>query len=208
MPEIAQFLEDLSSAEPVPGGGSAAALEAALAASLLAMVANLTLGRKRYADVANQARGVRDAALALRERARSLIQEDADAYGGVSSALALPREPEAARVERRRVLQEALKRAVVPPRDTMRVAQQIVQLAQHVITFGNKSAVSDVGVAVIAARSAYHSALLNVEINLTLIDDPAWTAGVRSDLGDAVDIDEAEREVVERVRRVIEGSDS
>src|SRR5690349_1504649 len=91
MPDLEVFLGDLSSAEPVPGGGSVAALHCALGAALVAMVANLTIGRKKYAHVEVDAIRIRDRALSLCDRALTLITEDADAYRAVADAMGLPR---------------------------------------------------------------------------------------------------------------------
>src|SRR5947209_16581295 len=121
MPDIEQFLETLASGEPVPGGGSTAALQTAMGAALLSMVANLTIGRKRYADVEERAHAVLREATSLRHEAQELIQRDSEAYDAVSRALALPRESEEQKLERQLRLQEALKGAVAPPLETMRV---------------------------------------------------------------------------------------
>ncbi|GAC1321167.1 MAG: cyclodeaminase/cyclohydrolase family protein [Chloroflexota bacterium] len=206
MPELVEFLESLSSADPVPGGGSVAALDAALAASLLAMVANLTLGRKRYADVQDQVAEVRGAARDLRDRAVQLVQHDSDAYRAVSEAMALPKDTDEGRAARARRVQDALQRAVDPPLDTMGVAHSVLALAQRLVIVGNRSAISDVGTAALAARSAYQAALLNVEINLHSITDVEWVAGVRARLGAMEDVDAIERQVTDRVRSIIGGN--
>jgi formiminotetrahydrofolate cyclodeaminase len=90
--DIEHFMEQLSSSSPVPGGGSVAALQCAMAAALLAMVANLTIGRKKYADVAERANQIRDEALALRKRASRLADDDVEAYAKVSQVLEMPRD--------------------------------------------------------------------------------------------------------------------
>jgi len=94
MADIDAFLDDLSSAAPVPGGGTVAALETAMAASLLAMVCNLTLGKQRYAAVETRIRSVLQEAGELRDRARQLGDEDVEAYGAVARVLALSRATE------------------------------------------------------------------------------------------------------------------
>src|SRR5919202_4250965 len=115
MPDIDAFLEELSSAAPVPGGGSVAALETSIAAALLAMVANLTIGKKRYEQVQDDIVHIRERALMLQRDARSLVDEDAQAYSRVSEAMALPKATELEKGERSRQIQDALKQAVSPP---------------------------------------------------------------------------------------------
>jgi formiminotetrahydrofolate cyclodeaminase len=178
--DIEDFMQQLSSANPVPGGGSVAALECAMGAALLAMVANLTLGRKKYAEVEERVARIRDEALALRERASRLVDEDVEAYGNVSRVLEMPRDTDAQKALRQEHMQEALKGAVEPPLQTMNTASRVLDLAAELMMIGNRSAISDVGTAAGAVRSAFDAALLNVEINLASIQDEAWVQKVRS----------------------------
>src|SRR5690349_11303207 len=99
MQSIEEFLEALSSGDPVPGGGSVAALEVAAAAALVAMVAHLTVGRKRYEQVEEEARQVAAEAIRLRDRAWALAQEDIDAYSRVAEVFSLPRSSEEEKAE-------------------------------------------------------------------------------------------------------------
>ena len=185
-----------------------AALDAALAASLLAMVANLTLGRKRYLNVQQEVARIRDAAVGLRDHASTLVRRDSEAYRRVSGALALPKDTDAEKEGRQRALQEALKGAVDPPLETMRTAEQIILLAQDLVGIGNRSAVSDVGAAALIARSAYHAAQLNVEINLAAIRDGDWVSAVRATVRGRVDVDALERQVLGRVHAFIRGAEA
>ena len=180
MSDLTEFLEELSSAKPVPGGGSVAALQCALGASLLIMVANLTLGRKKYADAESRVLEIRAEAERLRDRATRLADEDAEAYGQVAGVLAMPRETDAQKAARRESMEAALKGAVEPPLATMAVAQDVLDLAADLMVIGNRSAISDVGTAAGAARAGYDAALLNVEINLASISDMEWTQSVRA----------------------------
>ena len=199
------FLEELSSAAPVPGGGSVAALEVAMAAALLAMVANLTVGRKRYAHVQSQVMDARERATTLCHSAAALVHEDTQAYGRVADALALPRATDEERAERQRQVQEALKGAVGPPLRTMQVAVEVARLAGELVDTGNASAVSDVGTAVLAARASFAAGRLNVAINLSAIRDAEWTAGVRETLESFPDLDTLETVVMGRVESIIAG---
>ncbi len=179
MTDLNEFIEQLSSANPVPGGGSVAALECALGASLLAMVTNLTLGRRKYAEVAERVTQIREEALSLRARALSLADEDVEAYGRVARVLGMPRETDAEKAERREHMQSALKGAVGPPLETMTTATRVLDLAAELMEIGNRSAISDVGSAAGAARAGFDAALLNVEINLASIADAPWVHDIR-----------------------------
>lgn len=174
------FLDDLASDQPVPGGGSVAAFEVAMGAALLAMVANLTLGRKKYADVQARAQEVLERATALRGRAWQLVAEDSAAYGRVAEVMTLPRQTEADRAVRRERMQAALKGAALPPLETMAVAREVLEVARELAEFGNRSAVSDIGSAALAAAAGSAAARLNVEINLAGIKDEAWVTETRA----------------------------
>lgn len=166
----------------MPGGGSVAALETAMAGALLGMVANLTVGRKRYAAVQDRVVALRERAEALRARARELVDEDAAAYADVSKAMGLPRNTDDEKTFRTGVIQDALKAAVTPPLETMALALNVVALASEMIEVGNRSAASDVGTAVGAALAGFEAARLNVEINLASVSDSVWIKTTRAKL--------------------------
>jgi len=203
---VESFLDELASDEPVPGGGSVAALSVAMGAALLEMVANLTIGRKRYAEVEDEARTIRAEAASLRARAWHLVTEDVDAYRLVSLALALPRETDDERAARRERVQSALKQAALPPLNTMRAAREAALLADRMVDIGNRSAISDVGTAVVSARAGYLAARLNVEINVAAVRDDRWVSDVRSELASVSPVDELERSVLRRVEAAIQDS--
>jgi formiminotetrahydrofolate cyclodeaminase len=201
--DFGAFLEALASDLPVPGGGSVAAYEVAMGAALVAMVANLTLGRKRYEDVRERAIAVRDRARALCDQARSLSDADIEAYGRVAEAMALARVTDEEKSIRRERMQAALKAAVVPPLQTMRTALEVMSLARDLVDFGNVSAISDVGCAALATRAGYHAGRLNVEINLASIKDEDWVREFGKQVSGLSDPDRLEREIMERVEAII-----
>jgi len=203
MSDLREFLVQLSSADPVPGGGSVAALQTAMAAALVAMVSNLTLGRKKYEEVHDQVASILERATALRDRANTLVDEDIEAYRAVSATFALPRDTDQERNERQRRLQESLKGAVQPPLETMRAASDVARLAAELVGIGNRSAISDVGTAVLAARAGYHAARLNVEINLALIRDEAWCDEIGQQMELIPATDPIEDSVLAQVRSTI-----
>lgn len=204
---IDTFLGELSSAQPVPGGGSVAALQTAMGAALLVMVANLTIGRKKYQAVESQVVDIKDRAAVLCTAAQRLVQEDIDAYQRVADVLSMPRETEEQKVQRSLRMQEALKAAVQPPLETMRVASQIAGLAEQLVEVGNVSAISDVGTAVLASRAGFHAARLNVDINLASIRDEGWVPQMRRVADDVPAPEEAQERVMQRVHQVISGGE-
>jgi formiminotetrahydrofolate cyclodeaminase len=160
----AQLAERLASREPVPGGGSASAIAGAMAAGLVAMVAELTLGRPG-ADDARLA-GIRDDARARMERLLALAQQDAAAYDAVVRARRLPRETDGQRAGRAAAVRAATLEATRVPLSAAEAAVDVAELAAAIAPIGNPNAVSDAGVASHLAGAAVHGALLNVRINL------------------------------------------
>lgn len=165
------LLEKLSAATPTPGGGSAAAIVGSIAASLTAMVAGLTLGKRAYQSVEQEMRRVLAEAITLRDELLELADRDSAAFNAVIAAYKLPKETESARAERARAIQSALKDATEVPYQTALRCYRVLELAEVVVTRGNKSALSDGGAAAVLAEGAVQAAALNVAINLSAISD-------------------------------------
>ena len=168
------FLDKLAGESPEPGGGSAAALAAALGAALVSMVANLTLGREKYANVQGQVADLLASSEGLRQRLEEFVTLDTRAYGAVAVAMKLPRDTEEQKAERTRVLQVALLGAADVPLRVAEAATEVSRLSRTAAEIGNVNAVSDAGVAAILADAAAQSAALNVKINLAWIADEAF----------------------------------
>lgn len=168
---IKEFLEKTAGNSPVPGGGSVAALFGAISTSLTEMVANLTIGKKKYAEYEGQMKVIATEAAEIRKHLIDFIDKDSEAYDKVFAAFKLPKETEEQIAERNRVIQDATKQAAWIP---MKVAEEIGSVMETIIYVakkGNRNAVTDACVAMMAARSCVLSALLNVRINLSSIDD-------------------------------------
>jgi formiminotetrahydrofolate cyclodeaminase len=168
------FLAELASAEPVPGGGSVAALGGALAASLVAMVCRLTLGKKGYEAASIELEAILPRAETLQQELRDLMQADINAYARVMDAYKLPKENDAERTARTQAIQDALKHASDVP---LRVAERcadVLALARVVAEKGNKNAASDAGVGALMAEAGLRGAALNVSINLGTIKDETY----------------------------------
>lgn len=174
--DLTTFLDDLASGEPTPGGGSAAALAGALGAALATMVARLTVGRKRYADVEPAMQAVLDEADPLRVRLTQLVSEDAQAYEAVRAAYKLPKESELDQHERGVAIQSALQAASATPLETMRACIATMQLAERAASLGNVNAATDGAVGVLLAYAGLQGAALNVRVNLGSIEDQNFVA--------------------------------
>jgi methenyltetrahydrofolate cyclohydrolase len=180
------FLDRLASDAPTPGGGSTAALAGALAASLISMVGNLTLGKPRYAAVEGEMTTMVGQSEALRRRLASLIDADARAFDQVSRAMQMPRDTDQARTARTEAVQDALKAAAVVPLQIAEACREVMTLAQQAAAQGNPNVVSDAGVAMLMAESGLRSAALNVLINLRWIKDDDFVQTYDARLRDLV----------------------
>jgi formiminotetrahydrofolate cyclodeaminase len=172
---IGAYLDRLAGESPEPGGGSVAALVGALGAGLVTMVTSLTLGKEKYAAVQDDMADIRERSEKLRARLQDLVSLDAKAYGEVAAAMKLPKDDEQQKAERNTTLQAALKGAVEVPLEIAEAAAEVARLSLPAAEKGNAHAVSDAAVAVILADAAAQSAALNVKINVSWIDDKAFT---------------------------------
>ncbi len=181
---LTDFLDALSSSAPAPGGGSVAALSGALGAALVSMVCNLTLGKKRYADVQDDITALVERSEALRHELTDLLEADVQAYTGVSQAYQMPRETDEEKAARSEAIQEALKKATVVPMQVAEACVQVLELCTPAAEKGNVNAVSDAGVAALMAEAGLRSAALNVLINTHAIKDVDFAAQTESKLSD------------------------
>jgi len=168
---VPDFLNELASRRPTPGGGSAAALAGSVGVALMTMVAKLTIGKKGYEEFDDALSPVRDKLISMREKFIGLVDEDADSFKRVMAAFKLPKMTEADRQARAEAVSEATKGAAEVPLKTMEMALEALKLARPVVEHGNKSSISDAGVGTMNLNTAFHGARLNVLINLPAIED-------------------------------------
>lgn len=181
---VVEFLEKTASKDPVPGGGSIAALSAAAATALTEMVANLTIGKKKYIEVEDAMKAVVTTLPAKRKEFIEDIDRDSDAYNEVMDAFKLPKDTEAEVETRRNAIQEATKKAALVPLEVAKKAFGLMEVIEEVVIKGNQNAVTDGAVAAMMARTAVLSALYNVKINLGSIQDPSFVESISNEVAE------------------------
>jgi len=168
---LADFADELSTDSPAPGGGSVAALCSAISGALTAMVSNLTIGKKGYEKVWEQAKELAELGQNIKERSIEAIDKDTQAFYAMMDAARLPKKTDEEKEIKFDAIQKATKNAILVPLDTLKIALEAVELSGKISKIGNKGALSDAGVAAITANAAAKSAYLNVKINMGGIED-------------------------------------
>ncbi|MCI8638292.1 MAG: cyclodeaminase/cyclohydrolase family protein [Coprococcus sp.] len=163
------FLEELSSGAAVPGGGGASAAVGAFAAALGMMVTNLTIGKKKYADVEGEIKKIRDKLASLRDELVILTDRDAAAFEPLSKAYGLPKETEEQKEAKERIMEQALYTAGKVPMQIMETVLKVMDQLRTLGEKGSRLAVSDVGVGLLFAQAALEGASLNVFINTKMM---------------------------------------
>ncbi len=179
-----RFLDELASDAPTPGGGSAAAFTAAQSAALVAMVAGLTIGKKKYVDVEDRMRVILEDAEQLRQELMQTVDDDADAFTGLMAAFRLPKDSDDQMKKRDESILMATYQAAEIPLRTVRAARDLLLLSKEVAETGNQNAISDAGTAAALAYAAAVSAGANVRINLASIEKDEHAARLLKDLAD------------------------
>jgi formiminotetrahydrofolate cyclodeaminase len=198
---IKEYLEKTASNTAVPGGGSGAALSAAVAASLVEMVAKLTIGKKGFEEVDPQMKKIVKRASESRQKLTEQIDRDSDAYNQVMTAFKLPRQTEEEKKLRSETIQNGLKQAALVPLGIAQEALAIIELARTVVAKGNKNAVTDGAVGVMMARTGAMGALFNVKINLNAIKDNDFVSEVSAQVRQLEEeIGIKEKEILARVK--------
>lgn len=200
-----ELIERLATSDPIPGGGSAAAIAGAMGAALVQMVVALTTGRPAAADHEDALAEIGAMAATAQSDLLRLAEIDAAAYDAVVRARRLPRATDRERQAREVQVTAAIREATMAPLQTLRRADEVLGLAERLVGIANRNAISDVGVAALLAGTSVRGAALNVRINLPSLPDGDELRGdgardVERALADLQRrVDAVDRQVVERM---------
>lgn len=197
---ISEFLNELASSSPAPGGGSVSALAGALGSALVSMVSSLTIGKKKYAEVEGEMKSVLVESEKLRAKLTSLVDRDTDAFNLVMSAFGMPKETDDQKNARTAAIESATKEATMVPLDVMHVCLDAVALSETVARKGNTNALSDAGVSALLLRAGCRGAYYNVKINLSSLKDTDFIEKIKQDAARTMDaVDEKAKSVIDHV---------
>lgn len=171
---LGRFLDELASSAPTPGGGGAAALIGATGAALLAMVCNLTIGKKGHEAVEAEMKAILGQAEVLRAQLTAMIDDDVSAFNALMACYKMPKDSDEQKAVRSAAIQAGLRGATEAPMACARAAAAVVRLARRTAEIGNRNVISDAGVGVLAAQASLRSAALNVHINAPQLKDRGY----------------------------------
>ena len=169
---LSEFIDELSSSAPTPGGGGASALVGAVGAALCSMAASLTTGKKKFAEYEDDLSRIIKEAKVKAEELLCLVQRDADVFEPLSRAYSIPK----GTPEREKTLDAALRMACSAPLDVLRCVCEAIELVEELSHKSSKLVISDVAVAAAACRAAMDGAAMNVYINTALMTDREYAA--------------------------------
>ncbi|RKZ28376.1 methenyltetrahydrofolate cyclohydrolase [bacterium] len=168
---ITEYLDELASKSPAPGGGSVAALVGANGAALVSMVCNLTIGKKGYEEVRDDMVEYLKESERLRDEFIKLIDLDAEAFNEIMDAYRLPKSNDEEKNIRKEAIQAATRKATMVPVRTIELAVELLSLTRETAETGNENVISDAAVAASLGNAAMESGWFNVKINLNGIND-------------------------------------
>ena len=171
---IQYFLDEVASNSPAPGGGSVSALAGAIGTALISMVANLTLGKKKFKDEEPLMKEILENATRAQKELVKLMEEDTAAFNEVANVFKMPKDTEEQKEKRKHAMQEALRHATMVPFTTMEKAVYVLTLYEKALGHTNPATNSDFGVGILCLVTALKGAWLNVKINLDGIDDKSF----------------------------------
>ena len=177
-----EFLTELASTAPAPGGGGGAAMAGALAAALASMVANLTIGKEKFAEREPEVKELLKQAEAERVRLLTLVDEDAAVFNSFMSCYKLPKTTAEEKAARTAAIRAAAKQAATVPLNIARSSFAVLKLADRLVVSGNPGVITDGACSGLLARAALRCAEYNVRINLGLTKDEVWNAQAAADL--------------------------
>ena len=177
-----EFLTALASSAPAPGGGGGAAMAGALAAALASMVANLTIGKEKFAQQEPEVKALLEETEEERQRLLRLVEDDAAVFNSFMSCYKLPQATEAEKAARAAAIRSAAKEAAEVPLAIARASYKVLTLAERLVRIGNPGVITDGACSALLARAALRCAEYNVRINLGLTKDEAYNQSVQEEL--------------------------
>ena len=177
-----EFLTALASSAPAPGGGGGAAMAGALAAALASMVANLTIGKEKFAQQEPEVKALLEEAEEVRQRLLGLVEDDAAVFNSFMSCYKLPKATEEEKAARAAAISSAAKQAAEVPLAIARASYKVLTLAERLVRIGNPGVITDGACSALLARAALRCAEYNVRINLGLTKDEAYNQNAREEL--------------------------
>ena len=198
--EVNGFLNRLAEGTPTPGGGSASALVASVAAALSSMVSSLTNGKKKYEQYWDRMNAIASESRSLMEKEKDLMKLDEEAFTKVSSAWKLPKSTDEEKKIRAKAIEDASREAMKTPWEIARLSFRILELGSELIEKGISSAITDSGCAVLYSYSAIKGSLYNVQINLKSFSNKDYVEGERQKI--KLFLQEAERMYDASIRKI------
>jgi len=175
---IDDFLAEACSSSSTPGGGNVSAVVGTLGGSMIAMVANLTLGKKGYEDYQDETKDILDKVMKGIEDLKDLTIKDMEAFAGYMKCFRMPKETDQDKAARKEAIQNAAKNATMVPLNICRTCVELIKQANRLSRFGNKMAISDVGVGAYVCEAAMRACMLSVDINIPSIKDQDFVTNV------------------------------
>ncbi|MHA1911029.1 MAG: cyclodeaminase/cyclohydrolase family protein [Candidatus Kariarchaeaceae archaeon] len=199
--KITEFIKELASDKPAPGGGSVSALGGAVAAGLAAMVGNITSGKEKFAEVQNEMKELVNKASKLHNELNKLIDDDTDAFNEIMAAFRMPKDDVEARSA---AIQKATIKATEVPLEVAKKSFEVFDLALIAAEKGNQNAITDIGVAALFAEAAVKGSLLNVRINVSSIKDEELKTQFTKEMKEMLAVVDEKREaVIKKVEEVL-----
>lgn len=197
---VAEFIAETASASPAPGGGSASALAGALGTALAEMVINLTVGKKKYADVSEELAGILPQLAQARKDLERAVDDDTAAFNEVMKAFGLPKETDEEKSARLQAILQATIGATKIPLNVMQISLHALKMTKIVAEKGNRNSLSDAGVAALLLDTAISGAALNIRINLPSISDHPFAGEARRLMEQ---IEDQKQELAQSIRTLI-----
>ncbi|MCF6097390.1 cyclodeaminase/cyclohydrolase family protein [Thermovorax subterraneus] len=175
---IKEFVDELASKSPAPGGGSASALVGAIGTALISMVSNLSYGKEKFKDKEGLLVEILEEARRIKESLINLIDKDAEAFNRVARASKMPRTTEEEEKLRSEAMEQALKEAALVPLSVMEESLKSLKLHERALGNTTSAAISDIGVGIQCLKAALYGGWLNVRINLNSVKDEEFVKDV------------------------------